>query len=143
MIAEYTVPWVAAESRFGAELAREWIESKDAKTAAAGWSTYASLVAITPDEELDLAEVEKLLDRVKKTIHQSQNQVKYWMNNFVISVGGSVAPLTAKAKVVAKAVGTVEVDMGDTSCKVPDAVAYIAKVEKAGRVGKKRAMARC
>ena len=27
MISEYTVPWVAAESRFGMELAMEWIES--------------------------------------------------------------------------------------------------------------------
>ena len=143
MVAEFTVPWVAAESRFGAELAREWIESKDEKTAAAGWATFASLVGITPDEKLDLAELEKLLGRVQKTIQQSPNKVKYWMNAFVIAVGGSVAPLSVKAKAVAKAIGPVEVDMGDTACRVPDAVAYIAKIEKAGRVGKKRAMARC
>ena len=143
MVSEFTVPWVAAESRFGAELAREWIEAKDEKTAAAGWATYASLVGITPDEELDLAEVEKLLGRVQKSIHQTPDRAKYWMNSFVIAVGGSVAPLTAKAKAVAKAVGAVEVDMGGTACKVPDAVTYIAKIEQKGRVGKKRAMARC
>jgi 3-methyladenine DNA glycosylase AlkD len=143
MIAEYTVPWVAAESRFGAELAREWIESKDEKTAAAGWATFASLVNITPDDRLDRAELEKLLGRVQKTIHQSPDRVKYWMNNFVIALGGAVASLTARAKATAKAIGPVEVDMGDTSCRVPDAGASIAKIEKAGRVGKKRAMARC
>ena len=33
--------------------------------------------------------------------------------------------------------------MGETACKVPDAVEYIAKVEKAGRLGKKRKTAMC
>jgi len=33
--------------------------------------------------------------------------------------------------------------MGDTACKVPDAVPYIQKVEKRGTIGKKRKAARC
>ena len=45
--------------------------------------------------------------------------------------------------VVECAIGTVEVDMGDTSCRVPDALAYIAKVEAAGRLGAKRKTAAC
>jgi hypothetical protein len=65
------------------------------------------------------------------------------MNGFVIAVGCFVPELTARAKAVAKTVGRVEVDMGDTSCKVPAALEYIAKVEKAGRVGRKRATAMC
>src|SRR5262249_54365 len=65
MISDYTVPWVAAESPHGAALAREWIDSDKEAIASAGWSTYSSLVAIKPDEELDLAEVEKLLNRVQ------------------------------------------------------------------------------
>ena len=44
---------------------------------------------------------------------------------------------------MAKAIGTVEVDMGDTVCKVPDALEYIAKIEAAGRLGKKRKTAVC
>ena len=54
-----------------------------------------------------------------------------------------VAPLLAKVKAVAKAIGTVEVDVGDTSCTVPDALEYIAKMEQMGRVGKKRKRAGC
>jgi hypothetical protein len=65
------------------------------------------------------------------------------MNGFVIAVGGAVPPLTTRAKAVAKAVGPVEVDMGDTSCRVPDALAYIAKIEAAGRLGAKRKTAAC
>ena len=65
------------------------------------------------------------------------------MNNFVISVGGYVAPLLAKAKATAKKIGIVEVDLGDTACKVPLALEMIEKIEKMGRVGKKRKTAKC
>jgi len=143
MLSGFTVPWVASESRFGRELALEWIDSDSEQVTNAGWCTYSCLLSIKPDAELDFDEIETLLGRVKAEIGSASNRVRYAMNNFVISVGGYVAPLTAKAKTAAKALGTVDVDMGDTSCKVPDAVAYIAKIEKMGRVGKKRKHAAC
>jgi 3-methyladenine DNA glycosylase AlkD len=143
MLSGYVVPWVASESKFGRELALEWMNSDDEQIANAGWSTYACLVSITPDENLDLGEIDLLLGRVRDEIDGAPNCVRYTMNGFVIAVGSYVAPLTAKAKTTAKALGAVEVDMGDTSCRVPDARAYIEKVEKAGRVGKKRKHAGC
>src|SRR5258708_26140002 len=45
----YTVPWAASESRFGAELAREWIDSPKEQIASAGWSTWSSLLSINPE----------------------------------------------------------------------------------------------
>jgi 3-methyladenine DNA glycosylase AlkD len=143
MISEYTVAWAASESRFGFELGCEWIDSPKAPIALAGWSTLSSLVMLKPDEELDLDALAKLLDRVQKQIHSAPDRVPYTMNGFVIAVGGSVPALTAKAKAVAKAIGKVEVDMGETSCKVPSAAEYIEKIEKMGRVGKKRKTAMC
>ncbi|VTU00588.1 dna alkylation repair protein : Uncharacterized protein OS=Brevibacillus agri BAB-2500 GN=D478_22728 PE=4 SV=1: DNA_alkylation [Gemmataceae bacterium] len=143
MLSCFTVPWVAAESAHGRELALEWMNSKAEQTAAAGWSTYSSLLAITPDDELDLPEVEALLARVAAGIGTAPNRVKYCMVMFVVAVGSYAAPLLAKAKATASAIGKVEVDAGDTDCKVPDAREYIAKVEKAGRVGKKRKTAAC
>jgi 3-methyladenine DNA glycosylase AlkD len=143
MLSQYTVAWVAAESRFATELALEWIDSPKELIAIAGWSTYASYVSITPDEDLDLDEIVGLLERVRAEIHGAQNLVKYAMNGFVIAVGGCVPALNAKAKAVAKAIGTVEVDMGDTDCKVPLAADYIAKVERAGKLGAKRKSAMC
>jgi hypothetical protein len=65
------------------------------------------------------------------------------MNNFVISVGGYVAPLLDEAKAVARRIGKVSVDMGETDCKVPLATAYIEKIESMGRIGKKRKTMRC
>lgn len=143
MLSGYTVPWVAAESRFGRELAVEWIDSPKELIAAAGWSTYSSLAAITPDDDLDFAEIQKLLNRVEAGIHAAANRDRYTMNGFVIAVGGYVVPLANRAKAVAKAIGTVEVDMGGTACQVPDAAAYIAKIEASGRQGKKRKTAMC
>jgi 3-methyladenine DNA glycosylase AlkD len=143
MVSEFAVAWAAAESPFGWELAREWIDSPKEEIASAGWSTLGSLVAIKEDKDLNLDELSKLLDRVQKQIHSAPNRVRYTMNGFVIGVGSAVVPLSAKAKAVAKAVGEVEVDMGGTACKVPLATEYIAKVEKSGRLGKKRKSAMC
>ena len=54
-----------------------------------------------------------------------------------------VEELSDKAIAVAKQIGKVTVDMGDTACKVPSAVEYIEKVTKRRGVGKKRTTARC
>lgn len=143
MVSEYTVPWVASESRFATELAKEWMASKSEPVASAGWQTYSCYVSITPDEELDLDEIVGLLDRVQKDIHTAADRVRYTMNGFVIAVGGYVVPLTAKAKAVAKAIGNVSVDMGGTACQVPLASEYIAKMEARGNVVKKRKTAMC
>lgn len=140
---EYAVAWTAAESRYGWELGLKWIDSKKEGIAATGWSTLSSLVAITPDEELDLGELKRLLSRVAKTIHDAPNRVRYVMNGFVISVGCHVAPLTEQALKTARKIGKVEVDMGETACQVPSAVEYIGKVQQRGSLGKKRKSARC
>lgn len=143
MISEYTVPWLAVENAMARELALEWMNSKDAHIAASGWCTYAGLLSIKPDNDLDLKEIEGLLTRVTNEIGAAPNRVKMTMNNFVIAVGAYVRPLLKEVKAAAKQLGAVKVDVGDTACKVPLAIAYIKKIEKAGRVGKKRKSLRC
>lgn len=143
MISEYSVAWVASENAAGAELAMKWIKNKTPKIAATGWATYSSLVSVRPDEELDLAEIEDLLELVGQQVHQAPERVSYAMNNFVICVGGYVKPLLAKAKAIAKKIGVVSINMGDTACKVPLATEYIAKIESMKRVGQKRKNVKC
>lgn len=142
-ISEYSVAWIASESRDGYELAREWIDSPKEQIASAGWATIANLVAIKPDTELPMKELDKLLERVSRTIHTAQNRVRYTMNGFVIAAGCYVPSLTHKAMAVAESIGTVYVDMGGTACKVPMAADYITKVKSRGTIGKKRKEARC
>ncbi len=143
MISEYTVPWVATESKHARTLALEWMKSKKESVASSGWNTYSGHVAMTPDDQLDLAEIKALLKRIESEIDNAPNRVKYTMNGFVIAVGSYVAPLAKQAKALAKKLGKVEVDLGGTSCKVPVAAETIAKVEKAGRLGKKRKTIKC
>ena len=143
MIGEHTVPWVTIENPLGRAQALEWIKSKKEHLAATGWCTYSGLVATLPDENLDLAEIEGLLGTIAKQIHHAPNRVRHTMNGFVIAVGSYVLPLSAKAKATARQIGSVSVDMGDTACEEPLALAYIEKAEKAGKLGKKRKTIRC
>lgn len=139
----YTVPWVAAGSKHGWELALKWIESKKESIAAAGWTTFVSLMSIKDDKELDLGKLKQLLQRVEKSIHDAPNTVRYAMNTFVIGLGTYVKPLAEPAMKSAKKIGQVTVDMGQTACKVPYAPDYIKKVQQRGSVGKKRKSVKC
>ena len=69
--------------------------------------------------------------------------MKYIMNGFVIAVGSFAKPLLAKAVAAASKLGKVEVDVGDTACKVPLAIDYINKVKARGCIGKKRKVVKC
>jgi len=137
------VAWVASESRFGRELALEWIDSRKEDTAIAGWATLGAIVSIQDDLDLDIAELKKLVARVEKTIHDRPDAVRHAMNLFVIGVGCYVRSLTELALRTGEKMGRISVDMGNTACQVPHAPDYIRKVEKRGTIGKKRKTARC
>ena len=137
------VAWVAAESQHGRELALDWIESKKEATARSGWATLGSLVSITDDAGLDLAELKRLLERVQHSIHKQPDLVRYAMNGFVIAAGIYVRALSELAAETAKRIGHVKVDMGNTACKVPYAPDYIHKAQQRGTIGKKRTTAKC
>ena len=143
MVSEYGIAGAAAESPHGWALGLKWIESSHDHVAATGWATLAGVVAIRKDEDLDLAVLESLLDRVQANIHKAANRERYTMNGFVIACGSYVAGLLDKAKVVAAANGKVSVFMGDTDCKVPHAPDYLEKMIQTNRIGKKRKMVRC
>jgi 3-methyladenine DNA glycosylase AlkD len=142
-LASATVPWVAAGSQYGYEIALEWIESEKENVAAAGWATLSSLVAIKDDDDLDLAGLKRLLQRVQKTIHQQRDSVRYAMNGFLIALGTYVQGLSDLAVQAAAKVGQVSVDMGNTACEVPDALEHIQKAREKGAIGKKRKTVKC
>jgi hypothetical protein len=65
------------------------------------------------------------------------------MNGFVIALGTYVRELSDLAVQAAAKIGKVSVDMGDTACKVPDALEYIEKAREKGTIGKKRKTVKC
>ncbi len=110
-----------------------WMKSKDEWIASAGWRILASLAK----QEVAPASIfEPYLPAIQKGIAGAQNRVRYAMNTALIAIGGRGGALEVKALKVAKAIGPVEVDHGDTDCETPDAAAYIAKM-KARRTQKK------
>ncbi|GAB5402588.1 MAG: DNA alkylation repair protein [Aureliella sp.] len=143
MLSEYSVPFVAAEHPDCFTIARKWIKSRKESIAASGWCTYAGGMSVRSDGELDLGEIDELLQTVVAKIDSSPGRVRYCMNGFVICVGTYVKPLLKKAKATAKKIGAVEVDMGDTACRVPVATDMLNKVESMQRVGKKRKTVKC
>lgn len=143
MISEYTVAQTAAQSPHGWELGLKWIDAKALKLQATGWATLSNFVSITPDEELDIDALKKLLKRIEQSLHKSPDGVRYAMNGFMLCVGGYVKSLTDVAVKTAEKLGQVEVDVGDTECKVPFVPDYIAKMQARGVIGKKRKAAKC
>ena len=142
-ISEYTVAWVAAESDYGWELGMKWIDSPKETIASSGWNTLSGVIAMKPDNELDIALIKKLLQRIVKEIHSAPNRVRYTMNGFVIGVGGYIKELTKEAIEVSKKIGDVYVDMGNTACKVPSVQDYIKRMEARGSIGKKKKTVKC
>jgi 3-methyladenine DNA glycosylase AlkD len=137
-ISEYTVPWVAAGSKYGFELAMDWIDSDIEHITAAGWCTLNNLVALKPNYELNIQVLKNLLLRVEQTMAAGANRVRHVMNNYIIAVGTYVPALTEHAIATANRIGGVSVDKGETACKVPQALVYIQKSIDKGVIGKKK-----
>jgi len=142
MISGYTVPWVAAENPQGWEAAMKWIDSPQEKVTVSGWNTLGAIVSMREDKDLDIAGIEKLVDRVVKEIATAPNDTRYAMNGFIIAVGSYIKSLTKKAMAAADKIGTVECELPG-SCKLPAAADYIKKVIAKGNHGKKRKTVKC
>ncbi|MGA0040545.1 MAG: DNA alkylation repair protein [Pirellulales bacterium] len=142
-IASTAVAWIASESDAAEELATLWIAADRELLQTAGWVTFCGIVATKADDGLDLKGLRALLRGMKKRIARAPNRVRYAMNNFIISAGCYVPALSELARDVAAGIGVVEVDMGETACQVPDAVASIEKVAAMKRIGLKRKTMRC
>jgi hypothetical protein len=145
MIAEYTVPWNAAESAHGWDLGRAWIDDPGGRemVQTAGWHTLSCLAALKPDDALDLVAWEGILRGVPERVGAAPNRARAGLVNFVIATAGGIAPLLPAAREVAAKLGRVAVDVGDTSCKIPVATEYIEKLVAGGYVGRKRKTVKC
>jgi len=119
---------LAARAPGAATLMRRWIDADGEWVAAAGWNLVAGLAqrgekkSGVTDEELA-----ERLDEIEAGVHQAANRARHSMNQALICIGAYRPALTARAQEVAAAIGTVEVDHGETGCKTPAAGPYIEK----------------
>ncbi len=111
---------------------RAWMKSKEESHRELGYGIVGVRLKNDPESISD-ADAEKILATIEKGIHRSPNWARYAMNGALISIGVFKPTLRKKAIAIAKRVGRVEVDHGDTSCKTPDAVSYIEKASQRKR----------
>ena len=143
MISDYIVAVTLAETDIAQAVSDKWIASDKELFMSAGYSCYCWLLGNRKDEEFDQEKLNKMLEIVEKTIHNSPNRTKYAMNNFVTTVGISYMPLHERAVAVANAIGKVEVSSVKTKCSVPLASEAIQKAVDKGQLGFKRKNVRC
>lgn len=105
--------------------AAAWTTSKDEWRAHAGWTVVGRLAG---DPNVPDATLLPYLAAIEPQIHGAPNRAREAMNRALIAIGGRSDALARTATAAAKRIGTVEVDHGDTDCKTPEAVGYIAKI---------------
>ena len=119
------VAMLAAEGPHAAARTTAWLASKDVAVRAAGWTLLAQRAM--RDESTPDAAFGALLGRIERSIRETADVERLAMNAAVIAIGCRSATLRTSALAAAKRIGKVEVDPGDTECRVPDAAAYIRK----------------
>lgn len=121
-LSDYTVATTLAKSKMAQEIADKWIDSKKELYQSAGWTCYGQLLKDKNNEKINKEKIEKYLYDIELNIHKSPNRVRYSMNSFVISVGTFYSPLEEKALEVAKNIGKIYVDMGETNTYIQKAI---------------------
>ena len=106
----------------------EWTALDDEWEERAGWRIVAHIAM--GNNDLDDSYFSGLLANIEKNIHTSKNRVKDAMNGALIAIGLRSEVLEKAAIAAAQIIGKVNVDHGDTSCKTPNAIAYIEKTKK-------------
>jgi len=143
MVSEYAVAWNLAEHPDAVSIATEWIHSDDPKLQVVGWAGYSAFLGTKKSEGHDIESVKTLLKKIETEIQGAANRVRYTMNGFVIAAGGAYPELTEECKTIGDRIGEVNVNLGETSCKVPSIRPYLENMENRGRIGKKKAKAKC
>lgn len=115
----------------------QWIRSDDEWGGRAGWGLLSSLAL--QDTDLPDNYFKPFLKVIECEIHKRKNRVRDAMNSALIAIGIRNSSLRQRALEIAAKIGKVKVDHGETSCKTPDAAAYILKAVESKRARKAKA----
>jgi len=129
---------LAGRSRHGRTRAEKWTRARGDLVAASGWNTVAVLAeggarrgaADAADPAPGEDWFAERLREIEEGMEAAGNRTRYSMNTALIAIGARGGRLQRAAIAVARRIGKVEVDHGDTSCKTPDAENYILKTVK-------------
>ncbi len=119
---------VVARSGLGLRKFEIWKKRKSEYVSTAAWNALCSATTYEDGAAISNDFAVTQLKHIENEIHHQPNRTRHSMNQALICLGVMNPTLARKAKAAAKRIGTVEVDHGKTSCKTPEAVAYIDKV---------------
>lgn len=117
---------LAARTPLATKKMEKWTKSKQEWVGAAGWNILTQLA--TKGDVPDAA-CERYLETIETGIGKAKNRVRHSMNMALIAIGLRNPKLEKQAIAAAKHIGKVEVDHGETGCKTPEAIAYMAKAK--------------
>ena len=121
------VAMLASKTKHARKRFEKWSKSRKELIACTAW-TLLSLLAKPDRIEFENDEFADLLDVIETQIHSSPNWVRYTMNGALISIGTRNKQLHKKAITAANKIGKIDVDFGQTSCKLPAAIPYMKKI---------------
>jgi 3-methyladenine DNA glycosylase AlkD len=131
------VSGLIARSPAAREVMPAWMARDGEWESSAGWNILAQLAL--DDRTLDDGFFAAYLPVIEQQIHQAKNRTRYSMNNALIAIGARSDALEGAALAVAKRIGKVDVDHGETHCKTPDAPTYIVKARDRRRTKEQKA----
>ena len=105
---------------------KKWTTAKKESTRQCGYDLLCAMLRNEVDS-LDDAVCLDLLKTIEKEIDDSANLARHAMNGALCAIGIFKPHLQKQAIAAARRIGKVKVDHGQTSCKTPDAAAYILK----------------
>lgn len=126
----YEFATLAAYSKHAARQSKKWRKMKSDVRCGMGWIIVAN-VATQPDRPVEEGgmtddELGDCLEEIEAKIHTAANGTRSNMNGALIAIGCRPS-MSRQALAVARRVGVVEVDQGDTSCKTRVAYDSIKK----------------
>jgi DNA alkylation repair enzyme len=109
------------------ERAERWIASDRDRTAQAGWDLM-NHVALS-DDALSDEYFERQLDLIAERIEGYGNWTRRSASNTITGIGLRNERLESAARATAARIGHIEFDPGQTSCVMPDPIAYLEKTK--------------
>lgn len=117
----------AATTRHARACIEAWTASTAEWISTAGWNILSHIAL--KDKTLADDYFTPFLSQIETGIHQQPNRTRYAMNSALIAIGLRNEALEKQAITIAKTIGTIEVDHGETDCETPSVIDYITKTK--------------
>ena len=131
---------LVARSGMARKKFEQWRSRKAEFVGQVAWNLLVSLTRHA--DELPDEYFAEQLATIEREVHDRKNRVRYSMNLALIAIGMRNAALEKKAIAAARRIGPIEVDHGETGCKTPDPIPYIARAKarqrKSGKTSKSK-----